>query len=336
MKAMRIHEFGGLDRMRLEEATVPEPGGGEVRIRVEAIGVNFADILMISGKYQLRPDLPFSPGFEVAGTIDAVGEDVTDWPVGTRIAATPWFGGYAEQVTVPVAGIFRLPPHIDAVTGANATVSFGTSYHALVDRGRLRPGEVLLVTGATGGVGSAAVQIGKILGATVIAAVGSESKVASARQLGADEVVTYSDEGPPIRDQLKAVVGPHGLDLVLDPVGGDVFDQAVRALGPGGRLLVVGFTAGRIPELPTNLVLVKETSVVGVFWGAFREREPDSVRSQFGVIWDWISDGRLDPPEPSVFPLASAAGVLSDLMNRRMIGKAVLLPESPPSGEDVK
>ena len=244
MKAMRIREFGGIDALIAEEAPIPEPGPGEVRIRVHAAGVNFADILMIGGVYQLRPDPPFSPGFEAAGVIDKLGPDVAGLQVGERVSATPWYGGYADYVVLPATGAFPLPDSIDMVTAVACTVVYGTSYHALTDRGNLAAGDLLLVSGATGGIGSAAVQTGKLIGATVIAAVGSSNKVQAAVDLGADHVVLYGSDAPSLREQLTAITNGRRLDVVLDPVGGDVFDQCVRELAPGGRLLVVGIHRG--------------------------------------------------------------------------------------------
>lgn len=332
---MRLHEYGGLENLALEHVPVPHPGEGEVRVRVDAAGVNFADILMIAGEYQLRPELPFSPGFEIAGVIDATGPGVDDWSVGSRVTATPWYGGYAEQVVLSASSVFALPSFISPVTAVSATVTYGTSYHALADRVGLGPGETLLVTGATGGVGSAAVQIGKLLGARVTAAVGSEAKVQAARDLGAEEVVVYDPAAPSLRDQLKALTGGRGFDVILDPVGGDVFDQCVRALAVNGRLAVIGFTSGRIPRLPTNLVLLKESSVSGVFWGAFREREPDRAGSQLDHIWDRFHAGDLRPSPTATYPLESAAAVLCDVANRRVVGKAVLLIDPDQGAQDV-
>lgn len=325
MKALRVHEYGGLERLKLEDVPAPEPGDGEVRVRVEAAGVNFADLLMIAGQYQLRPEPPFSPGFEVAGTIDAAGAGAGEWSNGAPVVATPWYGGYAERLVVPAGAVFRRPRDIDPVLAVAATVTFGTAYHALADRAGLQPGETLLVTGATGGVGSAAVQVGKLLGATVIAGVGSEQKATAAADLGADDVIVYGTEGGKLRERVDAAVGRRGLDVVVDVVGGDVFDQCVRAVAPNGRVLVVGFTAGRIPRLPTNLVLLKESAVVGVFWGAFREREPDKAGAELDRIWAWIRNGDLTSPPTTTYPLASAASALRDLAERRAIGKAVLV-----------
>jgi NADPH2:quinone reductase len=326
MRALCVRAFGGLDQLVVEDLPAPEPGPGELRLRVQAAGVNFADILMIAGKYQLRPDLPFAPGFEVAGVVDDLGPETAGPPTGTRVVGTPWYGGFAEQVVLPASGVFLLPEHIDAVAAVSSTVIFGTAYHALVDRGRLEAGDTLLVTGATGGVGSAAVQVGKALGATVIAAVGSPAKVQAALDLGADHVLRYDEEADPLRAQVNDLTAGKGVDLILDPVGGDVFDHCIRALAPNGTLLVIGFAAGRIPSLATNLVLLKETSVAGVFWGAFRDREPEVAARQLDTVWRWMADGKLAPVPTSERPLEEGAAALEDIAARRVIGKAVLLP----------
>lgn len=325
MKTVRVHELGDLDQLRVDDVSVPEPAAGEIRLQVLAAGVNFADLLMIAGEYQVRPDPPFAPGFEVAGSVSAVGEGVEDWALGDHAVAALWYGGYAEQVVVSAARVFPLPVDVDPVDAVAGTVTFGTAYHALVDRARLRSGETLLVTGATGGVGSAAVQVGKVLGAGVIGAVGSERKSAAALDLGADEVIVYDDEGGGLREGIDAITDRRGVDVVLDVVGGDVFDHCVRAVAPNGRVLVVGFTAGRIPRLQTNLVLLKESSVVGVYWGAFRDREPERARAQLDQIWDWVRDGALSVPPTATYPLPDAASALRDLARRRVVGKAVLV-----------
>lgn len=324
MRALRVHAFGGLDRLVLDEAALPEPGRGELRIEVEAAGLNFADILMIAGRYQVRPPLPFSPGFEVAGTVDACGPGTVGFAVGDRVTANPWFGGFAEYVVVPESGAFLRPDHVSSTVGAAATAAFGTAYHALIDRGALVAGETVVVTGATGGVGSASIQVAKATGATVIGAVGSEAKAGHARRLGCDAVVTY-DEGPPIRDQVvDAAGGKGGIDVLLDLVGGSVFEELARELRPRGRALVVGFAGGDIPTIPLNILLLKEVAAVGVFWGAFREREHEAGQAQLDKVWSWLERGSLQMPPIETHPLESAADVLGRLAAREIVGKAVL------------
>jgi NADPH2:quinone reductase len=325
MRALRVHELGGIDRLRLDDVPVPEPGPGEVRVRAEAVGVNFADILMIAGRYQLRPELPFSPGFEVAGVVDAAGDGVAAAPPGTRVAGAAWYGAYAEQVVLPASRLVPLPGHIDAVTAVASMVSYGTAHHALTDRGDLREGESLFVTGATGGVGSAAVQIGKMMGAKVIAGVGSPAKRDRARSLGADDVVVYGN-GDTWREQLASATGGKGVDVVFEVVGGDVFAGCARALGPGGRLLVVGFASGDIPEVAANMLLLKEASIAGVFWGAFRDREPERAETQLEVIWQCIGDGTLARLPTETYALEEAGAALKALSERAIAGKAILLP----------
>ena len=328
MKSVRVHRFGGLDELRVEDVPVPEPGPEEVRVRVEAVGVNFADILMIAGLYQVQPDLPFAPGFEVSGVVDRVGHEVTTVSLGTRVTATPWYGGYSEYVVVPIKAVFELPADITAATAVASTVSVGTAYHGLVDRGRLQAGETVLVTGATGGIGSAAMQVAKVIGARVIAAVGSREKESAAFALGAEAVVTYDGDASQLRDQIKDAAGGDGIDVVVDPVGGNIFEPCLRALATYGRFLVVGFAAGSIPKLRTNLALLKEISIVGVFWGAFREREPEKAKAELDQIWQWIGSGDIDAIPTATYPLDQATAVLGEIAARQMIGKAVLLTDA--------
>ena len=327
MRAVVVHSFGTLNELTVEDIQAPAAEPGEVLIRVGAAGVNFADLLMIAGKYQVEPELPFTPGFEVAGVVESVGGGVAGFDPGDRVVATSWYGGYAERIAVPATAVSLLPDNIDASTAAACSVAFATAYHGLHDRTSIAPGESLLVTGATGGVGSAAVQLGAAMGARVIAAVGSREKEGPARRLGADDVVFYEAERP-LREQL-AELEPGGIDVIVDPVGGAVFEQAARALAPFGRALVVGFAAGAIPKLATNLVLLKESSVIGVYWGAFREREPRRAAEHLAEIWQLMSDGAVQPPPITQAPLEDAARVLGKLADRKMIGRAVLLPNSP-------
>jgi NADPH2:quinone reductase len=324
MRAALVYGYGDLDQLVVADIPVRSPGPGEVMLRVDAAGVNFADILMIGGQYQIRPEFPFSPGFEGAGQVESVGPGVARFEPGDRVIATPWFGSYAERMVVPESVVFALPSDIDVRTAAAASVAFATAFHGLKDRALLKKGETLLVTGATGGVGGAAVQLGVALGAHVIAAVGSRGKEGAARDLGADDVVYYGAQEL-IRDQLRAL-DSGVIDVIFDPVGGQVFEQTVRSLAPFGRALVVGFAAGTIPSVATNLMLLKESSVVGVYWGGFREREPALAAAQLDEIWDLFRDGVVRPPPITFGRLEEAATLLRRLADRKIIGRAVLLP----------
>ncbi len=323
MTAMVVRDFGGIEQLVPATVPVPEPGPGNVRITMHAAGVNFPDALMVAGEYQLRPELPFSPGFEVAGVVSAVGEGVTGLAVGDRVAATPWYGAYAEEVVVDAAVCEPLPDTLPFEDAAVLPIAFGTALHALRDRGRLTAGETLLVAGATGGTGSAAVKIGKLLGATVIAAVGSDAKRDLAGAMGADRVVTYGGDSP-LRDQVKDLTGGAGADVIFDPVGGDVTLEALRCVGWDGRILVVGFTSGIIADVPANLMLLKGASLVGVFWGRWRTLDPDGAHAQFTELADWATSGELDPGISERHQLTEAVEALRTVTERRAVGKIVL------------
>jgi NADPH2:quinone reductase len=323
MRTMHVTELGGIDRLVPATVPVPEPGPGQVRIAVAAAGVNFPDILLIAGMYQADPPLPFAPGFEVAGVVDAVGEAVTGLQPGDRVAATPTWGGYAEYAVVDAALCSQIPEALGDADAAVLPIAFGTALHALRDRGRLAVGETLLVTGATGGTGSAAVKLGRSMGASVVAAVGSESKVAAARDLGANHVVVYDGERR-LRDEIKRVTAGRGVDVVFDPVGGTVTEECLRAMAWDGRLLVVGFAAGAIPSLPANLTLLKGCSIVGVFWGRWREREPEVAAAQFDELAGMVVSGDLDTGISATYPLERAGEALQAIATRAATGKVVL------------
>lgn len=306
----------------LEDVPSPELGAGEVRIAVEACGVNFPDTLIIENKYQFKPPLPFSPGGEVAGTIVEAAGDVTGYAVGDRVIAMPGWGGYAEETVIAADRCMRLPDGMDAVTGAGFTMTYGTSHYALKKRAALAPGETLLVLGAAGGVGLAAVELGKAMGARVIAAASSKEKLEVCRRYGADEFIDYSSE--PLKDRVRELTGGQGADVIYDPVGGDLFDTAIRCIGWEGRFLVIGFASGRIPELPTNLVLLKSCQVVGVFWGAFTARESDLNESYLAELAEWFREGRLKPLVSETYPLEEAAQAMRVISERRAVGKIVL------------
>lgn len=323
MKAVLCKAFGPPEELSVEEVPVPQPGPGQVRIRVQAAGVNFPDLLMIQGLYQFRPPFPFSPGGEVAGTIDALGEGVQGLSLGQPVIASCGHGGFAQAVVVDAARLLPVPPGMDPVTAAGFPTAYGTSYHALVDRAALQAGEWLLVLGAGGGVGLAAVEIGKALGARVVAAAATEDKLRACRDHGADATINYSAED--LRARLREIAGPEGVDVVYDPVGGPYTEPALRSLRFRGRHLVIGFTAGEIPRVPTNLVLLKGCALVGVFWGRFCALEPERNRANLAAVARWHAEGRIRPLVSRTYALAQAAAALRALAERRVTGKLCLL-----------
>ncbi|EEA94783.1 NADPH:quinone oxidoreductase family protein [Pseudovibrio sp. JE062] len=323
MRAVVCSEYGPPEALRVEDVERKEPKKGQVRIAVEAAGVNFPDTLVIAGKYQIKPPMPFVPGGEVAGRIEAVGEGVTGFAPGDPVMALLLQqGGYAEEVVVDAFAVMKRPETMSAQVAAGFTMTYGTSMHALKQRAQLQPGETLLVLGAGGGVGLTAVEIGKVMGAKVIAAASSAEKLEAARKAGADELINYSTQD--LRERLKEIVGKAGVDVVYDPVGGDLFEQALRSTAWNGRALVVGFAAGDIPSIPTNLPLLKGCSVMGVFWGAFRMREPSSDQNNFSELFKWLQEGKLNPTVSRSYSLEEAPQALRDLMERRVVGKVVL------------
>ena len=325
MRAVMCKELGTPDVLTVDEVDPPTVGSRDVRIRVEAAGCNFPDVLVVAGKYQVKPPMPFTPGLECAGEVLEVGADVSGLKPGDRVMGTiPW-GGFAEQAALPMGNAVLMSGDMDFVTAAGFQLTYGTSYHALVDRAQLKAGETLLVLGAAGGVGLTAVEIGKTLGARVIAAASSPEKLAVAREHGADELIDYSSED--LRERVKALTDGKGADVIYDPVGGDLFDAAIRVTAWEGRYLIIGFAAGRIPELPVNLALVKGLSVVGVFWGSFAAREPERNRANFKTLMDWYAEGRIKPLVSKTYSLAEAPQALRDLAGRRATGKLVVLPQ---------
>lgn len=320
MRAMQVADFGA--PLELVDAPVPQPGSGEVRISVHAAGVNFADMLLIQGLYQARPELPFAPGFEVAGVVSALGEGVATFEVGDRVMAFVPFGGYAEEVVAPVPTVFPIPDTVPFERAAVLPVAYGTAYHALHDRGALQPGETLVVLGASGGVGLTAVEVGKYLGATVIGCVGADWKGEVVADRGADHIVNYTTED--VRSRVRELTEGRGADVVYDPVGGDATDAAVRYLAWRGRLLLIGFTAGRIPDLPANRFLLSESSAVGVFWGRFAEMEPEQNQRNFAWLLDRMADETFAPLIHRRFPLDGAGAALALLAERQAVGKLVI------------
>ena len=323
MKAIRCHEFGAPDLLRFDEFQAPALLPGQVRIRVHAAGINFADTLMVAGKYQIKPPFPFTPGLEVGGEVIEVGAAVQQPRPGQRVLAVlRRGGGYADEAVADAAAVVPIPAGMDYVTAAAFPVAYGTSHLALTHRGNLRAGETLLVLGAAGGVGLTAVQLGKQMGARVIAAAGGPAKLAVAREHGADELIDYRTES--IRDRVRELTGGLGADVVYDPVGGDAFDQALRAVNWEARMLIIGFAAGRIQSVPANLILVKNISVIGVVWGAQSERDPALVSQHLAELLRWWEAGRLKPLVSKTFPLAEAGAAMQALLSRRHPGRIVL------------
>ena len=329
MKALLSHEPGGPETLRLVDIAEPVPGAGELLVQVRACSINFPDVLIIEDKYQLKPQRPFAPGGEIAGEVTAVGEGVTGWKRGDRVIAALGFGGLAERVIVPAERAIRLPAERGFEEGSALLMTYATTIHALVDRGKLRSGDSLLVLGAAGGVGLAAVEIGKALGARVIAAASSEEKARVGLDAGADTAVVYP-AGPFDRDGQKAlaglfkeVAGPVGVNVILDPVGGDYSEAAMRSIAWEGRFLVVGFPAG-IPKLPLNLTLLKSCDVCGVFWGAFAARDPSANAAHVEQLFRWWGEGKIAPKVSATYPLERAGEAIAALRDRQATGKLVV------------
>jgi NADPH:quinone reductase len=324
MRAVRVHELTGPEALRVDEVPEPTVGAGQVVIDVKAAGVNFPDVLLSRGLYQFKPAPPFTPGGEAAGVVRAVGAGVTTVAPGDRVAATVIYGAFAEQLLVPELAVVKLPDAVDFTVGAATLLTYATTYHALVDRAALRAGETLLVLGAAGGVGIAAVEIGKLLGARVIAAASSPDKLAFCREHGADDGIDYARED--LKERIKALTKNNGVDVVYDPVGGPLAEAALRGTAWQGRFLVVGFASGEIPKIPLNLVLLKGCQIVGVFWGSFAMRDPARNREHAQTIFTAVADGRLRPAIDDVIPFTGATGALQRLEQRQVKGKLVLVP----------
>jgi NADPH2:quinone reductase len=322
MKAVVCRQFGPPETLAVEELDPPRAGAGEVVVRVRAASINFPDVLIIQNRYQFKPPLPFSPGSEMAGVVKEVGEGVRGVRPGDRVIAFTTYGAFAEEVKVEATRLVPIPDGMDFVTASAFLLTYGTSEHALVDRGALKPGETLVVLGAAGGVGLAAVEIGKALGARVIACASSADKLAVCREHGADALVDYRTED--LRERIREYTGGRGADVVYDPVGGAYTEPALRSTAWRGRLLVVGFAAGEIPRIPLNLVLLKGCAVVGVFWGDFARREPRAFAASIARLGAWFRKGRLRPHVSQTFPLERAAEALGRMAARRVIGKLVL------------
>src|SRR5471032_3652205 len=324
MKAVVCQSWGLPDTLTVQELPDPQAGPGQVVIDVKAAGVNFPDVLIIQGKYQFKPELPFVTGSEVAGVVRSVAVDVTTFKPGDKVIAFTSSGGFGQQLLAPVQALAPMPPGMDFETAAAITLTYGTSHHAVVDRAALKAGETMLVLGAAGGVGLAAIEIGKALGARVIAAASSDEKLTVCREHGADAVINYSKED--MREAIKAATGGKGPDVIYDPVGGDYSEPAFRSIGWRGRYLVVGFANGEIPKLPLNLTLLKGASLIGVFWGEYVKREPKANLAAMRQLLGWLAEGKIKPRISGRYALENTAQALNDMAARKVTGKVVIVP----------
>ncbi len=322
MKAVLCKTYGPPDSLVVEDIPSPVAGPGEVVVSVKTASVNFPDVLIIQNKYQVKPPLPFSPGSELAGVVKSVGDGVTRWKPGDPVMAITGYGAFAEDVKVDVNRLLPIPTGMDFVSAAAFGLTYATSEHALCDRGDLKAGETLLVLGASGGVGIAAIEIGKVLGARVIACASTDDKLAVCREHGADDTINYATED--LRERIKALTGGKGADVVYDPVGGTYTELALRSIAWRGRLLVVGFAAGEIPKIPLNLTLLKGCAIIGVFWGEFTRREPERFLAAMDKLGRWFAEGKLRPHVSKTLPLERAADALAMMAGRNVKGKVVL------------
>ncbi|MDD3761672.1 MAG: NADPH:quinone oxidoreductase family protein [Nevskiales bacterium] len=325
MKALLCKTFGPPEDLVVGEHPDPVPGDNEAVVRVHAAGVNFPDTLIIQNKYQFKPELPFSPGGECAGVIEAVGARVKHVKPGDKVIAFTGWGAFAEKVAADARALIPMPDGLDFVTAASFVMTYATSYHALKDRAALQAGETLVVLGASGGVGLAAIEIGKALGARVIAAASSPEKLEVCRQHGADETINYSSED--LKTRIKELTGGKGADVVYDPVGGDYSEAALRSMAWRGRFLVIGFANGEIPKIPLNLALLKGCAIVGVFWGDYAKREPMNNLTDLRTLLGWLNDGTLKPHVAGTYSLQQAPSAIRLLMDRKVSGKVVITPQ---------
>jgi len=322
LKAIVCHEYGSPDNLTLDERATPVPGNGEILIEVKAAGINFPDLLTIEGKYQVRPPLPFVPGNELAGIVTAVGEGVISVAVGDEIIAMSDTGAFAERCVVSEQKVLAKGSKMSFEQAAGMAITYGTSYYALKQKAALQAGETVLVLGAAGGVGIAAIQLAKLLGATVIAAASTDEKLDFASQAGADRRINYSEED--LKDRVKSLTDGQGVDVVYDPVGGELSEQALRATAWNGRFLVIGFASGTIPKIPLNLALLKGVSIVGVFWGSWASRFPNESAGNFGELIEMIENAKFAPLVTDVYPLDRYAEAFRCISERRARGKVVL------------
>lgn len=321
MRAILCKELGPANTLVIDDIPSPEPGKGQVKVRVKAAGLNFPDTLIIEGKYQIKPELPFSPGGEMAGEVLAVGEGVQRFKPGQRVMGLTGYGAFAEEILVPESNLIPVPDGMNDHTAAAFSMVYGTSYHALKQRANIQPGETLLVLGASGGVGLAAVELGKAMGATVIAAASSAEKLAVAKEAGADDLINYAEED--LKDALKQRY-PKGVDVIYDPVGDKFTEAAIRNMAWNGRLLIVGFAAGDIPKIPANLALLKGCSIIGVFWGAFTQKEPQTNIQNIMELMQLFTQGKINPRISQVFQFEEYEQALAALTSRTAKGKVVL------------
>jgi NADPH2:quinone reductase len=326
MKAVICRQFGPTGTLLVEEVPSPVPGPGQVVIDIKAAGANFPDALIVQGKYQLKPPLPFSPGFEAAGVAKLAGEGVRHVKAGDAVVALMPWGAFAEEALVDAANVMPLPAGVDMAAAAALVFAHGTSLHALKDCAHLKAGETLLVLGASGGVGLAAVELGKLLGARVIAAASTDAKLAVCREYGAESTINYATES--LKDRVRELTQGRGADVIYDPVGGDYSETALRTIARKGRFLVIGFANGEIPRIPLNLPLLKECAIVGVFWGEFMKREPEANAANLRQLFAWFAAGELKPHIHARYPLSRVREALDALQRREVSGKVVILPEA--------
>ncbi len=324
MKALLCTRYGTADDLELSDIADPVPKPGEAVVRVKAAALNFFDTLIIAGKYQHKPAFPFSPAAEFAGQVESIGDDITGFAPGDHVIGNIGWGAAREKVAVAANQLVAMPAGLDFDRAAGLTVTYGTTMHALNDRAKLKAGETLAVLGAAGGTGLAAVEIGKLMGARVIACASSDDKIAFARQHGADDGVNYASAD--LKEALRALTGGKGVDVVYDPIGGAQGETALRGMDWGGRYLIIGFAAGDMPKLPLNLVLLRSYDVLGVYWGAWTQRDPQGHRTNMTKILDWCAQGKLSSHVHAVYPLAEAPAALKAIAARQVMGKAILRP----------
>ena len=324
MKAILCTHFGGPDELEFSDLPDPSPGSGEVVVAVKSAALNFFDTLIIAGKYQLKPPFPFSPASEFAGVIESVGAGVSGLKAGDRVLGYGGFGAAREKVVLPAQRVVKIPDSLDFDRAAGITVIYGTTLHALKDRAHLKSGETLAVLGASGGTGLAAIEIGKLMGARVIACASSDDKLAFCKERGADDTINYASED--LKEALRRVTGGKGVDVIYDPVGGSYAEAALRSIAWQGRFLVIGFAAGEIPKIPLNLALLKGCDIVGVFWGAFIERNPQGHQANMAELVRWADAGKISAHVHATYPLAETPAAIKAIADRKVMGKVILHP----------